>query len=412
MKTADKKPRTAKSRGPAKSRGRGSKKNKNKFPGLRVLSKKIGSADRIRAVFLAGLIIFTAGSAALAGLLLYSIETDSDGVNIVEVQVPAPASAPLSASVPAPSSPASVEMVPASARTDRSPSPAPAPVPPPASVEGPPPPEARAPAPNPVPNPVPAPAAPPPEVIERPPPPPARVERPSPARVERPPPVRGTLVFVIDDAGNNLWDLEPFLQFPGALTIAVLPGLPDSIEAARRIRAAGKEVFLHQPMESLGGSNPGPGAIFSGMGRDEIREIVSRNLDELWPVAGMNNHEGSRITMDEEAMEVILEICRERGIPFLDSRTTAETAAPRTARRLEMFIGERDIFLDNDQDEESILDFINMGLSRAEERGSVIMIGHVWSPALAPLLLDLYQDLSDRGFSFSTAAQLINDREP
>ncbi|MDR0387195.1 MAG: divergent polysaccharide deacetylase family protein, partial [Treponema sp.] len=38
------------------------------------------------------------------------------------------------------------------------------------------------------------------------------------------PEYRGTLVFVIDDAGNNLRELEPFLRFPGPLTIAVLPG--------------------------------------------------------------------------------------------------------------------------------------------------------------------------------------------
>ncbi|MDR2181297.1 MAG: divergent polysaccharide deacetylase family protein, partial [Treponema sp.] len=34
---------------------------------------------------------------------------------------------------------------------------------------------------------------------------------------------KGVLVFVIDDAGNNLRELEPFLAFPGPLTIAVLP---------------------------------------------------------------------------------------------------------------------------------------------------------------------------------------------
>ncbi|MDR1178172.1 MAG: divergent polysaccharide deacetylase family protein, partial [Spirochaetaceae bacterium] len=47
---------------------------------------------------------------------------------------------------------------------------------------------------------------------------------------------------MIDDAGNNLRELDAFLNLPFPLTIAVLPGLPYSAEAARRIRAAGKEV--------------------------------------------------------------------------------------------------------------------------------------------------------------------------
>jgi polysaccharide deacetylase 2 family uncharacterized protein YibQ len=197
------------------------------------------------------------------------------------------------------------------------------------------------------------------------------------------------------------------LEFPGPLTIAVLPGLPYSSEAARRVRAAGKEVFLHQPMEALGGSNPGPRAIMAGMRGDEIRALVNRNLDEIWPVAGINSREGSRITMDEEAMETILTVCRERGILFLDSRTTAETAVPAAAQRLGMRIGERDVFVDNSQERDSMIEYINTGLARAEQKGSAIMIGHTWSPALAPLLAELFFDLQERGFSFSSVSNLI-----
>ena len=235
---------------------------------------------------------------------------------------------------------------------------------------------------------------------------------PGPPAVEPAPPgpepgSRGALVFVIDDAGHNLRDLEPFLNFPGPITIAVLPGLPYSVEAARRVRAAGKELLLHQPMESLGGTDPGPGAVMAGMGSDEIREIINRNLDELWPVAGMNNHEGSRVTMDAQAMETILDISRERGILFLDSRTTAQSAAPQAARQLGITIGERDIFVDNSPERESMIYFINRGLLVAEQRGRAIMIGHVWSSELAPLLKEMYSDLTARGYYFSSVAEII-----
>jgi len=234
---------------------------------------------------------------------------------------------------------------------------------------------------------------------------------PPAALPERPPFSRGTLVFVIDDAGNNLRDLEPFLQLDIPLTIAVLPGLPHSAEAARRIRAAGKEVFLHQPMEALGGQDPGPGAIMSGMEREEIRAIIKRNLDELGPVTGMNNHTGSRVTMDEEAMETILSLCQEKGILFLDSRTTNESAAPRTAKRLGMRIGERDIFIDNIPEKESMIQFINQGLQVAERNGSAIMLGHVQTAALAPLLYELLPILKREGFTFSPASTVINNTE-
>ncbi|MCL2193221.1 MAG: divergent polysaccharide deacetylase family protein [Treponema sp.] len=227
---------------------------------------------------------------------------------------------------------------------------------------------------------------------------------------EPPPrPDRGTLVFVIDDAGHNLHDLEPFLRFPGPLTIAVLPGLSHSVEAARRIREAGMEVFLHQPMEAIGGEDPGPGAIYIWMSDEEILEILNRNLAQISPVAGMNNHQGSRITADERIMETVLAFSREHGIPFLDSKTTAMSAAPAVARRMGITIGERNVFIDNQQDRPSMNRAIEEGLRIASQRGNAVMIGHVWSPELAPLLKELYQDLVDQGFTFATASQLIND---
>jgi polysaccharide deacetylase 2 family uncharacterized protein YibQ len=144
------------------------------------------------------------------------------------------------------------------------------------------------------------------------------------------------------------------------------------------------------------------------MGRDEIRAIITRNLNEVGPVAGINNHEGSRVTMDEGAMETVLALCRERGILFCDSRTTAETAAPRAARKLGISIGERDVFLDNVQERESMISYINVGLQKAEQNGSAIMIGHVWSPELAPLLSEMFSDLTRRGYSFSSVSKIIN----
>ena len=334
----------------------------------------------------------------------------------------AEASAPAKETAPAPVAQAPVRPAPAAPKADPSPSAAPASAPPPvrsAPVASAPPPVRSVPAPaasapaTAVPKaavpPAPAPPAPAPRAAQ----PAAEVRTavslPPAAVPERPiPEKRGTLAFIIDDAGNNLRDLEPFLKIPMPLTIAVLPGLPNSAEAARRIRAAGKEVFLHQPMEALGGTNPGPGAIRAGMSRDEIRAIVRANLDEIGPVAGINNHEGSRITMDEEAMEAVLALCQERGILFVDSRTTAETAAPRIARRLGINIGERDIFIDNTPERESMIGYINAGLQKAEQNGSAIMIGHTWTAGLAPLLSELFPDLRERGYSFSPASKLVS----
>jgi len=218
---------------------------------------------------------------------------------------------------------------------------------------------------------------------------------------------QGTIVFVIDDAGNNLRELEPFLRIPGPLTIAVLPGLPYSAEAARRIRAAGKEAILHQPMEAIGAQDPGPGAIFSGMSAQEIREILSRNIAEVGPVAGMNNHQGSKITMDKDAMRTILAFCAENNLYFLDSRTTADTVVPAIANQMGIKIAERNVFIDNEQNKTAMSRYISGGLTRAQKNGLAVMIGHTWSPDLAPLLTEQYPLLLKQGYTIKTASDII-----
>ncbi|UTC77257.1 hypothetical protein E4O04_04240 [Treponema sp. OMZ 799] len=222
-------------------------------------------------------------------------------------------------------------------------------------------------------------------------------------------PSKGKLIFVFDDAGHNLEQLQHFLNLPFPCTIAVLPKLPNSKEAARRIRAAGKELILHQPMQALNPNiDPGPGAVKPGMSREEIKTIVASNVEEIGPIAGMNNHEGSLITSDETAMEAVLELCKEKNIYFLDSRTSSKSVVPQTAKKLNMNTWERAVFLDNKRDKAYMKKRIIDGLEIASQRGEAIMIGHVVTVDLAILLKEMYSDLTREGYTFSTISKSKN----
>lgn len=219
-------------------------------------------------------------------------------------------------------------------------------------------------------------------------------------------PSKGKLIFVFDDAGHNLEQLQYFLDLPFPCTIAVLPKLPNSRETARRIRAAGKELILHQPMQALNPNiNPGDGAVKPGMNREEIKKIVASNVEEIGPIAGMNNHEGSLITSDEKAMEAVLELCKEKNIYFLDSRTSSKSVVPQVAKKLNMNIWERAVFLDNKKDKAYMKKQIIEGLEIASQRGEAIMIGHVFTVDLAILLKEMYSDLTQEGYTFSTISK-------
>ncbi len=211
------------------------------------------------------------------------------------------------------------------------------------------------------------------------------------------------LCFVFDDGGQNLEQLKKFLALPFPITVAVLPQITHSVEAAGMVRKSGNELILHQPMQSVNASiNPGPGAITPDMTDDQIVSQLFVNINQIGPVAGMNNHEGSGITADAEKMAVVLQLASDEGIYFLDSRTNVETQVPYVAGELGYTYFERNIFLDNEKTRANALSELKKGLALANKNGSVIMIGHIWSADFLPqLLTEAFPELKAQGYTFS-----------
>jgi len=221
----------------------------------------------------------------------------------------------------------------------------------------------------------------------------------------------GKLIFVFDDAGNSLKQTLPFLELPFPITVSVLPALADSKKTADAVRNAKKEVFLHQPMQAVNLSiNPGPSSIQPDMTTGEAARILRKNIAEIGPIAGMNNHEGSLITADRKLIGAVLDVCIDEKIIFLDSRTSSQTQAPLAAMERGMHIWERDVFLDNSPDVTEMKAMIKRGLAIADKKGYAVMIGHVQTPALAKLLREMYADLRAQGYVFTTLSRMERER--
>lgn len=215
------------------------------------------------------------------------------------------------------------------------------------------------------------------------------------------------LVFIFDDGGQNLSQLEKCLALPFPVTVAVLPGLVHSAESAQKVRSSGNELMLHQPMQALNTAvNPGPCAILPGMNADETEQQIIKNIAEIGPIAGFNNHEGSMILENKILTQAVLEAAAVSGVYFLDSRTTVNTFAPQVASEMDISIYSRDIFLDNVETRENVLSELHKGLVLAGKKGYCIMIGHVWSANLLPAILtELYPALVEKGYRFSVVSQ-------
>lgn len=220
-----------------------------------------------------------------------------------------------------------------------------------------------------------------------------------------------TLVFVIDDAGMNAEYTKRYASLPFPLTIAVLPKLLHSKDCAYIVRSSGKELILHQPMQSLNHNlDPGPGKISVDMSFSQINSIINGNLAEIGPgVKGLNNHEGSEVTEDVLRIGAVLDVCLENKIYFLDSRTTANTKAPQAALERDMTIFEKSgPYIDNIVSREAMLKEIYKSLEAANKNGSAIVIAHVDKSAeiLPKLLEQMYPYLLKAGYRFATPSTL------
>ena len=208
--------------------------------------------------------------------------------------------------------------------------------------------------------------------------------------------------IVLDDGGHNLSHLKPFLDLNIPLTIAVLPNLAYSKQSANLTVQYGKTLILHQPMQAINlSTDPGPSAIMPQMSADQIRSLVSENLDSLGVKIGLNNHEGSLITADTYAMKAVMEVCKSRGMFFLDSRTNSQSVCKSVASEYGVKLYERNIFLDNTPNQDDMIAMFKSGIEIAKKNGSVVMIGHVWSGKnLADVLQKMYDEFTPQGFIF------------
>ncbi|WP_150002406.1 divergent polysaccharide deacetylase family protein [Iodidimonas gelatinilytica] len=185
------------------------------------------------------------------------------------------------------------------------------------------------------------------------------------------------IVLVIDDVGLNRSATKKLIKLDGALTLSFLPyadHLPEQTAAARK---AGHELMVHLPMEPQGNSaDPGPMALLGTLNEQEFQSRLQWNLERFTGFVGVNNHMGSRLTENPKAMEMVMQSLQGRGLLFLDSRTTAHTVAQRKAAEMGVPNIARDVFLDNEQTAESVIQNLDDMERLARRTGLAIGIGH------------------------------------
>jgi polysaccharide deacetylase 2 family uncharacterized protein YibQ len=197
---------------------------------------------------------------------------------------------------------------------------------------------------------------------------------------------RPTIAVVIDDLGLDQTRTSRAIGLDGAITLAFMTyaeRLPEWTAAAREAR---HEYLVHVPMQPESASiDPGPNALTTALSEAEIRARLRWGLERMQGYVGVNNHMGSRFTADASGMRIVMEELKERGLLFLDSRTTPHTTCASLAAARDLPFASRNVFLDNETTIEGVVKQIAALESVARKQGAAIGIGHPHDATLAVL---------------------------
>ena len=211
--------------------------------------------------------------------------------------------------------------------------------------------------------------------------------------------VTGRLAIVIDDAGRDLDSQHIYEQMGIPLTLAVMPDQVHTRDAALSWRAHGLPVILHQPMESVSGIGMEPKVILTSMSDAAIRQMLRDSLSQLPEAIGINNHQGSKATIDARTMDIVMNELHYRGLFFFDSHTNSTTVADKAAKTYGVPYVRNDLFVDNSASVSDICAMIQEGADRAKKKGTYIIIGHC-RPHTAEAFRQMVPKLKAQGIEF------------
>ncbi len=187
---------------------------------------------------------------------------------------------------------------------------------------------------------------------------------------------RPVIAVVIDDMGISPRRTRDILSLHAPLTASFLTYGPHLSAYLEQARQAGQEIIVHVPMEPKSKADVAPDVLTVAMSGSEVREGLEIMLEKFGPIAGINNHMGSRFTENRAHMQVVMEVLKERQLFFLDSKTSPHSVGKEIARKNGVAYAHRHVFLDNNNDFAYITRQLRLTEKIAARNGYAIAIGH------------------------------------
>ncbi|MFC1887521.1 divergent polysaccharide deacetylase family protein [Candidatus Cloacimonadota bacterium] len=224
------------------------------------------------------------------------------------------------------------------------------------------------------------------------------------------------LAVIVDDFGYYNGDLlDDFMQLNSNLTFAILPGLDNTTEIMFNAEVNGHETMIHMPMEPFNypKSNPGPDAIYVHMKENEIRRKMQFYFDQLPLCAGANNHMGSLVTADKDIMRIVLDELKNKGLYFVDSRTSQSSIAYSLAQEMMIPALENNLFLDTpDNSDETLKLKLKQLKSMQKSHDRLVVITHCNNRTQFNYLNKFLEAVDELNFELVPVSRLLKREIP
>ena len=185
---------------------------------------------------------------------------------------------------------------------------------------------------------------------------------------------RAKLVIIIDDVAT--FEHASMIKSLGLkITPSIFPATkthPDTPNIARTFEF----YMIHLPMQAKHFDSPEIGTLTINESFESIHEKIKKIRKDFPRAKYTNNHTGSRFTSDFDAMDKAYRALIEQGFVLMDSKTIAQTAVARAAKKHNQPYISRDIFLDDDPSASAVRRELVAAINLAKKRGYAIAIGH------------------------------------
>ncbi|MDH3343563.1 MAG: divergent polysaccharide deacetylase family protein [Gammaproteobacteria bacterium] len=216
--------------------------------------------------------------------------------------------------------------------------------------------------------------------------------------------------IIIDDLGNNYEHGQTIINFPAAITLAILPQTQFASRLATQAHHNNKEVMLHLPLQSVEYHKSSPGTLKLHMTHKQFKQHLKENIASVPYISGINSHMGSLLTQHPGHMDWLMaEVSNLENLYFIDSLTSNKSVISEAANNHQVPNLTRDVFLDPDFKPETIRKQFDRFIEITKKKGYAIAIAHPHPTTLSFLKQNL-KKLAENGIEIVPVSKLLELR--